>query len=119
MISPLSHVGAAALLLLLAPAAAQDCAVRLESSYPAPVAAPGYNARLIASGLSRPRSILFDKNKNLLVVEAGTGIQRLSFSSDDGGTCLVVGDTKNLVSDRNVRYTPPSAYTVEELVLLT
>lgn len=81
---------------------AQDCPVNLQSSYPAPVVAAGYSARLIVGGLSSPRGILFDKNKNLLVVEARRGIKHITFSSDDGATCIAVGNTKTLVSDSNV-----------------
>jgi len=81
---------------------AQSCSVNLGSSYPAPVVAAGYSARLIVGGLSSPRGILFDKNKNLLVVEARRGIRHITFSSDDGATCIAVGTMKSLVSDSSV-----------------
>lgn len=91
----------AALLLHAGGATAQACSVNLQTSYPAPVVHPDFSARLVVEGLTKPRGIILDKAKNLLVVEAKIGIKRISFVSDNGLTCLAVGDVKTLVQNRD------------------
>lgn len=81
-----------------------SCSVDLKASYPAPVVAADYNARLISTGLQRPRGLVFDKNSALLVVEFRTGISHVTFSSDDGATCLAVGKTVTLVRDSSLTH---------------
>ena len=66
-----------------------------------PKVAPGYRVALIATGLSKPRSIQFDTAGNLLVVQSGTGITNLAFQ-DDGGTCLSVKTAKTVVGASEV-----------------
>ena len=66
-----------------------------------PSVASGYTAALIATGLTKPRSIQFDSSGNLLVAQQGAGIEKLSFK-DDGGTCLQVQDQKTVVDNRDV-----------------
>jgi glucose/arabinose dehydrogenase len=91
---------------LLAPAFAQlsttfsECP-SLTPSYTSPVVAEGWEARLIVDGLQGPRSILFDLNGNLLVVESGHGVVNLAFT-DDGGTCLTVASKTFLVNSTDV-----------------
>jgi len=58
-----------------------------------PSVASGYQAALIATGVSNPRGIAFDSSGNLLVVQSGSGIASLQFQ-DDGGTCLSVKSKK-------------------------
>ncbi|KAK4444662.1 soluble quino protein glucose/sorbosone dehydrogenase [Podospora aff. communis PSN243] len=90
---------AAALLHAAGTSAQAACSVNLRSQYPAPQTAEGYQARLIVSGLSRPRGIIFDKSGNLLVVETRSGaIKQINFASDDKATCLAAGQTRTLVS---------------------
>ncbi|KAK1831081.1 soluble quino protein glucose/sorbosone dehydrogenase [Podospora conica] len=93
-----------ALVLHASGVTAQACSVNIESSYPAPAVHPDFSARLIVGGLTKPRGIIFDKAKNLLVVEAKVGIKRISFSSDNGLTCLAVGDVKTLVQNRDLTH---------------
>ena len=65
-----------------------------------PSVASGYRAQLIATGLSSPRSIRFDKAGNLLVVEQKKGngsVSALTFQ-DNGGTCLSVTSHTTLVT---------------------
>ena len=50
----------------------------------------------MATGLTDPRSIEFDSAGNLLVVQAGAGIESLQLQ-DDGGTCVSVKSKKTLV----------------------
>ena len=65
-----------------------QCPSVLVPSYSAPIVASGWQAQLVAGGLTKPRSLVFDNTGALLVVESGKGISRHSFT-DHGGTCLV------------------------------
>lgn len=56
---------------------------------------------LVATGLTKPRSIQFDSAGNLLVVEAGSGIVNLAFQ-DNGGICLSVKSSKAVVKNTGV-----------------
>lgn len=56
---------------------------------------------LVATGLTKPRSIQFDDNGNLLVVQQGKGIVALDFQ-DDGGTCLSAKSSTNVVDNAAV-----------------
>lgn len=50
----------------------------------------------MATGLIDPRSIEFDSAGNLLVVQAGAGIESLQLQ-DNGGTCVTVKSKKTVV----------------------
>jgi glucose/arabinose dehydrogenase len=82
-------------------AAATPCATILTPAYSAPVAAKGWKAQLIATNLTNPRSIKFDSNGGLLVLEARTGLRRLTFD-DNGGTCLSVRNSTLVIDDEEV-----------------
>lgn len=82
-------------------AQATACATVLTPDYSAPVAAKGWKAQLIATNLTNPRSIKFDSNGALLVLEARTGLRRLTFN-DDGGTCLSVRLSTSVIADEDV-----------------
>lgn len=56
---------------------------------------------LVATGLTKPRSLQFDSAGNLLVVQAGSGIVNLALQ-DNGGTCLSVKSRKNVVQNGGV-----------------
>lgn len=97
----MKRAATAALLLLSSLVNSQDpteCANILKPTYSAPVAAKGWKAQLIATGLSKPRGIKFDSNGALLVVEVGVGITYLNLT-DNGGTCLFVANNRTLVSN--------------------
>ena len=66
-----------------------------------PSIASGYQAALVATGLTKPRSIEFDSAGNLLVVQAGAGIARLQLQ-DNGGTCVTVKSKKTVVQASTV-----------------
>ncbi len=66
-----------------------------------PSVASGYKAALVATGLTRPRSIQFDGNGNLLVVEAGAGVSNLKLQ-DSGGTCITVRSKTNVIQNSSV-----------------
>ncbi|CAF9937064.1 MAG: hypothetical protein ALECFALPRED_007092 [Alectoria fallacina] len=61
-----------------------------------PSIASGYRVALVATGLTDPRSIEFDKAGNLLVLQAGAGIESLQLQ-DSGGTCVSVKSKKTVV----------------------
>lgn len=73
----------------------------LEVPYPAPKAADGWEYRLVAQNLTRPRGILFDSDGALLVVDRGAGILRFEVE-DNGGTCVSVGEATTLTDDEDV-----------------
>ncbi|KAK3381469.1 soluble quino protein glucose/sorbosone dehydrogenase [Podospora didyma] len=78
--------------------AQQPCASVLTPSYAAPVVAAGFSTQLVTQKLFKPRGIIFDKEGALLVVQAKSGITRLTFS-DGGGTCLGVTKSTTLVQN--------------------
>jgi glucose/arabinose dehydrogenase len=77
------------------------CSASLKSSYPTPIVSDGWQAQLIFQDLSKPRSILFDSDGGLLVVQAGAGIVHLEFT-DNGSTCLEVSKKTYLVNSTDV-----------------
>lgn len=93
-----------------AAAAASACPTILKPSYDDPVVGSGWTAQLIAQGLVAPRGIAFDKNGALLVVQQGSGIVHMTFT-DNGGTCLIVNQTRAVVNNTDVspfQPTPPT-----------
>lgn len=82
-------------------ATATACPTVLSPSYSTPVVGPGWTAQLVARNLTSPRSILFDTDGALLVVQKGVGILRVRFD-DLGGTCLVVNSTAPVVENADV-----------------
>jgi glucose/arabinose dehydrogenase len=91
-----------------ATANAQSCSVNdLKVDYPAPKAADGWSYRLVARNLAKPRSILFDSDGHLIVLDAGEGIYRFGIDKDEGGTCLSLGDKQTLLENKDVSVTHP------------
>jgi glucose/arabinose dehydrogenase len=88
---------------------AQSCP-SLTADYPAPSLASGYEARLVAQGLSKPRGLIFDNNNNLLVIEREIGVT--AFKVETTGSCLTLSDKKTIVADDTVRKT--HVFTEEE-----
>jgi glucose/arabinose dehydrogenase len=87
------------LLFQTAIAATPTCT--LKPSYSAPVLSNGWQAQLIATGLTAPRGVLFDSSGNLLVVQQGAGVVALEFN-DDGMMCLDVAKKTFLVNSTAV-----------------
>lgn len=81
--------------------AATACPTILTPAYSAPVVGAGWTAQLVAQNLTKPRSILFDGDGALLVVQQGVGILRVRFD-DYGATCLVVNATETVVENSDV-----------------
>ena len=68
-----------------------------------PVAAPGYHLSVVANGLTKPRSIQFDSAGNLLVLQAGKGIESLQLA-DAGGSCVWAASRETVVSNTAVSF---------------
>jgi glucose/arabinose dehydrogenase len=77
------------------------CSTVLVPTYTPPAVASGWQAQLIVGGLTKPRSIEFDSEGNLLVVESGKGVTRITFA-DNGGTCLTASQSSLLLDDKTV-----------------
>jgi hypothetical protein len=77
------------------------CDHALAPSYAAPSMAPGYTARLIETGLTKPRGIMFDTEGRLLVVQAGMGLTTMELDDSDDD-CVSVRSHDMLVSDSSV-----------------
>ena len=76
-----------------------------------PSVASGYRVALVATGLTKPRSIHFDTLGNLLVVQAGAGITNLVLQ-DNGGTCVRVKSKKDVINndDVGIHFVLPDPY---------
>ncbi|KAH7383634.1 soluble quino protein glucose/sorbosone dehydrogenase [Cadophora sp. MPI-SDFR-AT-0126] len=86
---------------LLGVAEAATC--DLTNNFAEPVLANGWEYKLIAKGLTKPRSILFDSEGNLLVIQQGAGLIHLTF--DDGGsTCLDVAKKTFLINSTELNH---------------
>lgn len=90
--------------------AQESCPVTLVPAYPQPVIGAGYTTRLIASGLNRPRSLLFDATGKMLVLEGRRGIRRLGFT-DHGSTCVEVAENNVVIADTSVCFIIFSSWT--------
>lgn len=92
----------AAAALSAAAAAASDCPNNLKTPYPAPVAKNGWTARVVANeGMQKPRSLLFDTDGALLVLDQNVGVLRLVLD-DHGGSCVTVKDSSTLIDNKDV-----------------
>lgn len=88
--------------LLFGQALAQaSCSALFNPTYPSPSLASGYQARLIATGLTRPRGMVIDANNNLLVVEVGRGVTSQSIVDNSG--CVSLANRHDVVRDTSVR----------------
>ncbi|KAF2271537.1 uncharacterized protein EI97DRAFT_504937, partial [Westerdykella ornata] len=73
-----------------AAAASAECpSSTIEPLHARPSVASGWSARVVASGLTRPRRMVFDGEGGLLVVEWGVGIARVRVG---GGGCVGMGE---------------------------
>ena len=61
----------------------------------------GFRVEVVANGLRAPRSLVFDAEGGLLVVEQSHGISRLRLTGD--GPCVRVdGDVQRVIEDASV-----------------
>lgn len=97
-----SAIAATFISLFLFSNAASNCPTTLTpKSGIKPVAASGYHFAVVATGLTKPRSLHFDGAGNLLVVQAGAGIERLELA-DHGGVCVTESSRSTVVSNTGV-----------------
>lgn len=90
--------------------ATSACSSTIAPQNAAPSVAPGFRVEVVANNLTRPRSIHFDSEGALLVVEQNLGLKRLKLSGD--GSCVrQIGDGENVVNNTDV-----SVYTLAYLV---
>ncbi|KAF2424223.1 soluble quino protein glucose dehydrogenase [Tothia fuscella] len=101
----LSILATAALLLqsTRAQSSSSACSATLSASYAAPSVASGYQAKLVANKLTKPRSIIFDSEGHLLVVESGKGITSLTLR-DDGNGCVGLSGTQAIINDKSLNH---------------
>ncbi|KAK3987116.1 soluble quino protein glucose/sorbosone dehydrogenase [Cladorrhinum sp. PSN332] len=98
-----NSVALAACLCTAAAVAQNSCSNVIVPKNGAPVVAPGWQAQLVAGGLTKPRSIQFDSTGALLVVESGKGISRHRFT-DNGGTCLSANHSHMIVEQTSLNH---------------
>lgn len=83
------------------PTASSACSSTIAPQNAAPSVAPGFLVEVVANNLTRPRSIQFDSEGALLVVEQTQGVRRLRLSGD--GSCVRQdGNVENVVDNTNV-----------------
>ncbi|KAH0565242.1 hypothetical protein GP486_001370 [Trichoglossum hirsutum] len=106
----LATLAAAALVLdpVVAQSSTSSCSV-LKPSYSAPSVASGYAAAPVATGLTKPRGIVFDSTGRILVLQQNKGIVGLTLN-DGGGTCVNVKDKKTVVENENASHKIWSQY---------
>jgi len=79
------------------------CASTIAPQNAAPSVAPGFHVGVVANNLSRPRSIQFDSEGALLVVEASQGVRRITLTGD--GSCVRQnGATQNLTDNTSLNH---------------
>lgn len=86
---------------------APACASTIQPQHPAPSLASGWRADVVASNLSRPRTVLFDSEGGLLVVEPLKGISRITLDDGAGPCVRSKGEPALVIEDDSVG-APPS-----------
>lgn len=77
------------------------CSSTIAPQNAAPSVAPGFRVEIVANNLTRPRSIHFDSEGALLVVEQSQGVRRIRLSGD--GSCVRQnGDVQNVTDNTSV-----------------
>jgi glucose/arabinose dehydrogenase len=81
--------------------ASSACSSTIAPQHAAPSVAPGFRVEVVANNLTRPRSIQFDSEGGLLVVEQAQGVRRLRLTGN--GSCVRQdGNVENVVDNTNV-----------------
>jgi glucose/arabinose dehydrogenase len=79
-----------------------ECSIEeIRSSYPTPDVSEGWGFRVVASELTRPRSILFDSDGALILLDVGSGILHIDLD-DQGDTCVGVSKQTTLLEKEDV-----------------
>lgn len=81
--------------------ASSACSSTIAPQNAAPSVAPGFRVEVVANNLTRPRSIQFDSEGALLVVEQSLGVRRISLTGD--GSCVRQdGEVQNVTDNTSV-----------------
>ncbi|PKS10956.1 hypothetical protein jhhlp_002715 [Lomentospora prolificans] len=72
-------------------------------NYQTPSLASGWQGQLVANGFKKPRTLHFDTEGNLIVLDAGVGVRRVKFT-DNGDTCLQVAENQLLVDNKDLNH---------------
>ncbi|KAH6615266.1 soluble quino protein glucose/sorbosone dehydrogenase [Boeremia exigua] len=79
------------------------CSSTIAPQNAAPSVAPGFRVEVVANNLRRPRSIHFDSEGGLLVVEQSQGIKRIRLTGD--GSCVRQdGEAQNVTVNTNLNH---------------
>ncbi|KAF2495821.1 soluble quino protein glucose dehydrogenase [Lophium mytilinum] len=81
----------------------QTCSTTLSPKNAAPSVAPGWDVKVVATGLTSPRGIIFDTSGHLLVVQRNTGIVSLPLT-DNGGSCVTAGKPTVVIKDKTLNH---------------
>lgn len=75
-------------------------------------AAAGYHTKLILSGLTGARGIVFDPVGHMIAVSAGEGLVRLTLASGNSSSIadVCVTERQTIAADRNVKGEPLSYF---------
>ncbi|KAJ4403899.1 hypothetical protein N0V91_006201 [Didymella pomorum] len=79
------------------------CSSTIAPQNAAPSVAPGFRVEVVANNLTRPRSIQFDSEGALLVVEQSQGVRRIRLSGN--GSCVRQdGDVQNVTDNTSLNH---------------
>lgn len=77
------------------------CSSTIAPQNAAPSVAPGFRVEVVVNQLTRPRSLHFDSEGALLVVESSQGVKRIKLTGD--GSCVRQdGAIQNVTDNNNV-----------------
>ncbi|KAF2002884.1 soluble quino protein glucose dehydrogenase [Amniculicola lignicola CBS 123094] len=85
-------------------ASSATCSSTIAPQHGQPSVAAGWNVQVVASGLTDPRGIIFDRSGNLLVVQQGYGISSLQLTNDNGACVRAQGDPRDIVVDATLNH---------------
>lgn len=86
-------------------AAQSSCTPVYTPTYPTPsIGIPNWEARLLATGLATPRSLVFDSAGHLLVLERNRGISSHTLTND---SCASIQTSRDVIQDETVSLCSP------------
>ncbi|CAI4213410.1 unnamed protein product [Parascedosporium putredinis] len=88
---------------LFAVGALAKCENVIVPAYQAPTLANGWQGQLVGNGFKKPRTLHFDSEGNLIILDAGVGVRRVKFT-DNGDTCLEISENKLLVDNKDLNH---------------
>lgn len=100
-----SIMAAVAAILIATVSGQMSSAATVSSSVPTPSVASGYSVQLVASGLEKPRGIIFDSQDHLLTVQQGLGVVAYVLQ-DAGDNTVSVSSHRTVIADTTVSTSP-------------